>query len=108
MIPKRRDMKKATMPNGYNPSILNTHEGRCYLCGRYGETARHELYYGNYRKTSKLYGLWVNLGPACHNTIHMHGDIARSLRKVAQEAAMDKHGWTVNDFRDFFGRSDLL
>ena len=105
---KKRDMKKPTLPNGYNPSILDTQDGKCYLCGRYGETARHELFYGAKRDTSKRYGLWVNVCPMCHNTIHAHGDIARSLRQVAQAAAMRDNSWSVQDFIEIFGGNYLV
>ena len=57
--------------NGYNPSIMATTAGECYLCGYEGETVRHEVFGGNGpRALSKRYGLWVNLCVRCHAEVH--------------------------------------
>lgn len=92
--------------NGYNESIMPS--VGCYLCGRGGDLARHEVFGGTGRRSkSKEYGLWVTVCPRCHEQIHMHGDIARSLRAVAQSAAMQEYGWTTTDFITKFGGNYL-
>ena len=57
--------------NGYNPSIMETEDGVCFLCGICAQTVRHEIYGGNPNRTiSKRMGFWVNLCTACHRKVH--------------------------------------
>ena len=90
--------------NGYNPSLLDTEQGTCYLCHTNGQTVRHEIYMGTgERSLSKRFGLWVNLCPRCHMQIHDHPD--RSLKVAGQIRSMAEYGWTVEEFRERFGKS---
>lgn len=78
------------------------------MCGSHGDLARHEVFGGYGRRNkSKKYGLWITVCPRCHEQIHMHGDIARSLRAKAQEAAMEYYDWTISDFINEFGGNYL-
>lgn len=73
--------------NGYNPSIIPTQDGVCFLCGREVQTVRHEIYPGTGTRTlCKRYGVWVNLCPRCHDIVHadQDGRDNRELRKVAR------------------------
>lgn len=64
--------------NGYAPSILDTKQGICFTCGNYGDTVRHEIYYGvGNRAVSKANGCWVNLCPECHRIVHEKADNGR-------------------------------
>ena len=90
--------------NGYAPSIVQIFEDRvCFNCEASGDLARHEIFNGYNRKKSKAYGLWVNLCPRCHMQIHDHPD--RSLKVVGQIRCMAEYGWTVEEFRERFGKS---
>lgn len=69
--------------NGYAPSIMGTYADECYVCGRGGEMARHEVIYGTaYRQISKEHGLWIYVCPRCHDRIH-RGDFPE-LKMMAQ------------------------
>ena len=76
--------------NGYNPSILDTEAGVCYICGRQTETARHEIYGGKNRQVSKREGFWVNLCPDCHARVHRYNDFATAALKEACEAVYEQ------------------
>lgn len=90
--------------NGYNPSILSTTAGVCFLCGYEGDTVRHEVFEGNgSRALSKRYGLWVNLCVRCHSAVHAEpqGEWAVALKKIAQ-AAFISEGHTQAEFIKVF------
>ena len=88
---------------------------RCWLCGRNGAADpldRHHLFEGAYRKKSEKYGLVVYL---CHNRCHIFGEEAAhnsaatmlALHQYGQRIAMQRFGWTIDDFRREFGKNYL-
>ena len=83
----------------YSESIFETEQGVCFLCGRWCDTARHEIFHGPFRKKSQTLGLWVNLCPPCHDKIHRGGEFERSIKEQAQLAAMSHYDWSVEQFR---------
>ena len=90
--------------NGYNKSLLATTSGVCFVCGKYCDTARHEIFYGSgTRSLSKRYGLWVDLCPECHTRVHAdpNWDKAVQLKEDAQEAFIQE-GHTPDEFRQKF------
>lgn len=96
--------------NGYAPSIVPGHgEWQCYGCGRNRNLERHEIYGGAFRRKSKEYGLWVHLCDMCHRespeSAHRSGGYA--LKADGQEVAMNTYGWTVDEFRQRFGKNYL-
>ena len=95
--------------NGYSDSILITQAGICYLCGLRGDTARHEVFYGPLRKTSKRMGLWVNLCPACHRKVHREAELSVMLKKQAELTYFEKGGtWSGwMDHKSGIGRNFL-
>lgn len=78
--------------NGYNPSIMTTEPGLCYICGFHTETARHEIFGGPDRALSKKYGLWVDVCPRCHSRIHANGSQYIFLKNAAQRRFEALHG----------------
>lgn len=87
----------------------------CWLCGRNGNgdpLDKHHIFNGPFRKKSEKYGLVVYL---CHNQCHIFGpnavhnnpDTARELKKWGQQKAMEEQGWTVEQFREQFGKNYL-
>ena len=96
--------------NGYAPSIIPGHdEYRCKLCARNGmadHLDRHEIFGGANREKSKRYGLWVYLcGWSCHrgnNGVHRNRALDLALKREAQQMAMERYGWTVDEFRAIF------
>lgn len=95
--------------NGYAPSILSVGNYECFVCGTGGDLARHEVYYGTaYRSRSKELGLWVNVCPECHAEIHDKvDDLDKQLKKITQMKAMLHYGWSVEEFRNRFGKNWL-
>ena len=93
--------------NGYAPSIVQQ-ENCCFVCMCNLHTQRHEIFHGSNREKSKMYGLWVNVCPACHYLIHNgDGSIDKRLKVRGQEAAMTVYGWSIDDFRKRFGKNYL-
>ena len=91
--------------NGYNDSLFAT--DRCYVCGKQGDLVRHEIFHGFLRPVSKKWGCWVTLCPRCHADLHEHPADYRWLQTEAQRLAMIRHGWSLEDFRNVFGKSYL-
>lgn len=60
--------------NGYNKSLFDTEPGKCYICGRYCDTARHEVFGASSRDFSKALGMWIDICPECHNREHSRND----------------------------------
>lgn len=91
--------------NGYAPSIMQD-GNHCYVCYGNLNPIRHEAIHGFNRQKAKEYGLWVNVCPYCHWRIHnTDGKLDRMLKRNAQEAAMTVYGWSVEDFRERFGKN---
>ena len=94
--------------NGYAPSVVDyygTVIERCYKCDWRGDLARHEIFGGANRKKSKAYGLWVLLCPRCHMDLHDNPDNWKWLKVVGQRQAMGHYGWSIDDFRERFGKN---
>lgn len=92
-------------------SILNTERGQCFICGRYAMTECHHVFGGPNRKLSEKYGLKVYLCHDCHNEpprgVHHNRQTELWLKAEAQKIAMEKYGWTVEEFIQKFGRNYL-
>lgn len=72
--------------NGYNPSLFETEDGTCYLCGYVGDTARHEIWHGPNRERAKQDGLWLALCPRCHGKVHAEDNGKYKFLKEAAQA----------------------
>lgn len=96
-------------------SILQTDKTKCFLCGRnanLGPLDCHHIYGAANRKKSEKYGLKVYLHHnQCHifgkNSVHRNNEINRALKAKAQQKAMEYYGWTVDEFRNIFGKNYL-
>ena len=99
-------------------SIIQTDTTRCYLCGRpaaYNDPLdKHHIFGGckAIRDKAEEYGLTVYLHHnACHifgpQAVHVNAKNARELKAEAQRAAMERYGWTVEDFRREFYKNYL-
>lgn len=93
--------------NGYAPTLLPAEPSHCYRCGFWKETARHEVFGGTRRNASKVYGLWVNVCPTCHEILHQYGSERLILQREAQSVAMLEYHWTADEFRRRFGKNYL-
>ena len=95
--------------NGYNPSILQDDQSRCYICGnRPEQLVRHEVFGASNRSKSKAWGLWVAICPEpCHRLAHGDRYYMTMLHKRGQMAAMATYRWTREDFINEIGRNYL-
>ena len=89
--------------NGYNDSLFVTEHGKCYICHRHIDTARHEVLHGPNRQLSKKYGLWINVCPSCHTRVHAEDNGRyRYLKELAQ--IKFEVVYPEKDFLTIFGR----
>ena len=85
--------------NKYNPPILATEQGTCFICKTETETCRHEIFYGKgNRAISKKLGFWVNLCPECHRKIHGDREMDLMLKKLAEMKYLETHD--MSEFMD--------
>lgn len=92
--------------NHYAPSVVEDQD-RCFVCGRRsGKLDRHEVFHGPFRDKSKRLGCWVLLCDVCHGELHHKGGgLDREVKERVQRIAMEHYQWTVDDFRERFGKS---
>ena len=87
----------------------------CFLCGRNGTTDpldAHHIFGGANRKLSEKYAMVV---PLCHDRCHENGKdavhrnaaTAQALHEFGQRLAMERFGWSIEEFRAVFGRNYL-
>lgn len=96
-------------------SILQTDKTTCFLCGRNANLEPldcHHVYGAANRKKSEKYGLKVYLHHnQCHifgkDSVHQNNEINQALKAQAQQKAMEYYGWTVDEFRNIFGKNYL-
>lgn len=96
-------------------SILQKDEDRCYLCGmpENGDHLDwHHVFEGSRRKASERYGLKVKLHHIrCHlygvAAVHNNPNTNKMLKRKAQEEAMQRYGWTGDDWLEIFKKSYL-
>ncbi len=89
------------MSGKYKPSIMDTEDGICYVCSFHGDTARHEVYPGATRKTSKENGFWVALCPRCHERAHKDAIVGDYLKRRCYETYLECH--TKEEFYELIG-----
>ena len=94
--------------NGYAPSIAQPFgTGVCFFCEASGDLARHEIFNASNRNNSKAYGAWVSLCPRCHMKVHDFPEYSRDLKRIGQMRCMAEYDWSIDDFRERFGKSWL-
>lgn len=88
---------------------------KCFLCERNGNgdsLERHHIFGGTNRKWSEKYKLVVDLcGERCHRngkfSAHRNADTTEYLHRYGQEKAMKENNWTIEQFREIFGKNYL-
>ena len=92
-------------------SLLTTEKDKCFLCGVMNCIEHHHIFGGANRKKSTVYGLVVPLCHWCHNVpphgVHHNKANREKLQRIAQSAAMERYGWSIDDFRKIFGKNYL-
>lgn len=95
-------------------SILQKDKSHCYLCGGYGTSVDpldcHNVFFGALRSKSDRYGLTVYIHHnTCHifgrDAVHVNAEVDRALKKRAQIAAMQRYGWSEQEFINEFRKS---
>jgi len=87
----------------------------CFLCGRNGvgdPLDAHHIFGGANRKLSERYALVI---PLCHDrchengkdAVHRNGTVAQAVHEFGQRLAMERMGWSIEEFRAVFGRNYL-
>ena len=93
-------------------SILQEDKDCCFLCGSHQWLEEHHVFGGNgKRQMSEKYGLKVFLCHYCHNEppngVHHNRETMQFLQRIAQQKAMERYRWTMDDFRFIFGKNYL-
>lgn len=92
--------------NGYAPSIAPPVTG-CRICCRTDKPLqRHEVFHGANRQKAKAYGCWIEVCQTCHHKIHnKDSDLDWGLKGWMQGLCIKHYGWSLEDFRQRFGRT---
>ena len=96
-------------------SILQDDKTVCFLCGKNANLEPldcHHIFGAANRKKSEKYGLKVYLHHhQCHifgkDSVHKNNEANQALKAQAQQMAMEYYGWTVDEFRNIFGKNYL-
>lgn len=98
--------------NGYAPSLFNTTEGECFICGAPGKTERHEIFGAALRTKSKELGLWLNLCPYCHRlskeAVHQSEKTANRAKNAGQRIAMATYDWSHEEWLRRFYKNYIM
>ncbi len=90
-------------------SIIQKDTSRCFICHSRQWLEYHHVFGGALRDKAGELGLVVRLCHYCHNEpprgVHQNAYIRRKLQALAQRKAMERYGWTVEDFRREFRKS---
>lgn len=84
-------------------------EKKCYLTGYTEGLHKHHIFGGPNRRLSEIYGCWVYLIPALHNTsdkgVHFNRELNLKLKRECQKRFEEIHGH--EKFMEVFGRNYL-
>ena len=93
-------------------SILQN-EKRCFLSGRTDGLHLHHIFNAANRDNSTKYGLVVYLHHELHNNapdgydVHHNRELGDALKRIAQTAAMEHYGWTLEEWMQIFHKNYL-
>ena len=88
-------------------SIIQKDASRCLICHSNIWLEWHHVFGAALKKKSEEHGLMVRLCHYCHNEppygVHQDRERRRKLQALAQEQAMEKYGWSTEDFiKEFY------
>jgi hypothetical protein len=101
------------MDGGLMESIIQQDKQHCFICGMSAGLEPldcHHVYGNSNRSKSEQYGLKVYIHHSkCHvfgpQSVHQNAEVNKALKAMVQNIAMRHYGWTVEDFREIFGKS---
>lgn len=72
---------------------------------------RHEVFFGRGRRGKSIeLGLVIFIPPERHRGrmgVHQNRALDLKIKQIGQQAAMDRYGWTIEEFVAEFGRNYL-
>lgn len=94
-------------------SIIQEDKTHCFICGMnrcLEPLDEHHVFGGPNRAKSEKYGLKIYIHHnKCHifgeNSVHKNAKVDRAVKRIVQERAMQYYGWTVEQFREIFGKN---
>jgi hypothetical protein len=94
-------------------SIIQKDKAHCFICGMNANLEPldcHHIFPAANRTNSEKYGLKVYIHHSkCHifgeNSVHRNAKVDKKLKTIAQKRAMRHYGWTVEQFREIFGKN---
>ena len=94
-------------------SIIQEDREHCFICGMNRNLEpldEHHVFGAANKKKSEKYGLKIYIHHnKCHifgeNSVHKNAKVDRAVKKIAQKRAMEKYGWTIDEFREIFGKN---
>lgn len=83
----------------------------CAMCGSTNNIEQHHIFGGGLRQKSEKFGLVIDLCHRCHNQppngVHFNKETMLKVHQYGQRLAMQRYGWTVEDFRREFYKNYL-
>lgn len=94
-------------------SIIQKDKTHCFICGMNTNLEPldcHHIFPASNRNNSEKYGLKVYIHHSkCHifgeNSVHRNAKVDRALKALAQKRAMKYYGWSIEEFREIFGKN---
>lgn len=94
-------------------SIIQEDRTHCFICGMNTNLEpldEHHVFGAANKRKSEKYGLKVYIHHSkCHifgkNSVHKNAEVDRALKAIAQKIAMRHYGWTIEQFREIFGKN---
>lgn len=94
-------------------SIIQKDKSRCFICHMNANLEPldcHHVFGASNRKKSEKYGLKVYIHHnKCHifgkYSVHLNAELDRELKTFAQRKAMKHYGWSIEQFREIFGKN---
>ena len=94
-------------------SIIQKDKSHCFICRMNANLEPldcHHIFGASNRNNSEKYGLKVYIHHSkCHifgeNSVHRNAKVDKALKALAQKKAMKHYGWSIEKFREIFGKN---
>lgn len=82
-------------------SIVTDNLDTCYICGM-PKDALHEVFFGNNRVNSMIYGCVIPICSHCHTKIHKNIELDMKLKRHLEKAFIDVYDCDKDFFINIF------